>query len=153
MNAKTTVWSLPPQHHGVGLKHSATTGQCLWRNALKALLETRTGVCRKLKEKIWIQQNLETRSNDRQECMKNQSRGFGEAKITGGKHLQGWLRVSEMSQNTLPKSGQKMSIVFFLLLNKIFSYSLLCICRFREPIFFSWYRWWWCWCRCISPFW
>lgn len=136
MKAKTTVWSLPPQHQGVGLKHSATTGQCLLRNALKALLETRTGVCQKLNEKIWIHRNLETSNSDRQECMQNQSGGFGEAKIIGGKHLQGWVRVRDFTKKS-QKSGQKKKcLVFFLLLNKIFSYSLLFICRFRALIFF-----------------
>lgn len=98
MKAKTTVWSLPPQHQGVGLKYSATTGQCLWRNALKALLDTRTGVCQKLKEKIWIHQNLETSNSDRQERTQNQSGGFGEAKIIVGKHLQGWVRVRDFTK-------------------------------------------------------
>lgn len=46
MRAQTTVCSRPPQHQGVGLKHSATAGQCFWRNTLKASLETRTGAWR-----------------------------------------------------------------------------------------------------------
>lgn len=52
IKAQTSVWSRPPQHHGVGLKVSDTTGQCLRRKALKVLLVTRAGAWEEERDKI-----------------------------------------------------------------------------------------------------
>lgn len=44
--------------------------------------------------------------------MQNQSGGFGEAKIIGGKHLHGWVRVREFTKY-IPKKVVRKCLVFF----------------------------------------